>query len=137
MIKTIKQRIFFYSVLGMLCLIMPYVATVILTFITGDRITGLSYCFILSTVIIDFIFSFFFLKTKKILKYTLPLLTALISFFATMWIGMLGLFHLKLDTYGYYDMVLIHFVIATIIWEITYHILQIMSKNKINCNLND
>ena len=123
--KTLKQRIFSYVILGILCVIMPYITTIVLIIATGDRITGMSYSFIPSTIIVHLIFAIVFLKVKKILKYTLPLVTALISIIGTYFLGSLNLFHIGFDIYGYWDMVLIHFIIATTTWIIIYHILKI------------
>ena len=122
--KTIGQRIFSYTILGILCAITPYITAILLVIATGDRATGLSYCFIPSTIIVHFVFSAVFLQVKKILKYTLPLITALISIVGTYLLGSLNLFHIKLNIYGYWDMVLIHFIIATTTWIIIYHILR-------------
>ena len=124
--KIIKQRIFSYIILGILCVIMPYLTAIVLIIATGDRITGLSYCFIPSTIIVHFVFAIIFLKVKKILKYTLPLVTALISITGTYFLGFLNLFHIELDMYGYWDMVLIHFIIATSMWIIIFHALKLL-----------
>ncbi|MDR0230641.1 MAG: hypothetical protein LBI82_00775 [Dysgonamonadaceae bacterium] len=129
--EVIKQRIFSYIILGVLCAIMPYITAIVLIIATGDRIIGLSYCFIPSTIIAHFIFAIVFLKVKKILKYTLPLVTALISIIGTYFFGSLNLFHIEFDMYGYWDMVLIHFIIATTTWEIIYHILKLLKTERI------
>ena len=105
---------------------MPYITALALIIATGDRITGLSYCFIPSTIIVHFIFAIVFLKAKKILKYTLPLLTAFISIIGTYFLGSINLFHIEFDVYGYWDMVLIHFIIATTTWTIIYYVLKLL-----------
>ena len=109
---------------------MPYFTTIVLIIATGDRITGMSYSFIPSTIIVHFIFAIVFLK-GKILKYTLPLLTALISIVGTYFLGSLKLFHIELDMYGYWDMALIHFLIATTTWIIICHILKLLKMERI------
>ncbi len=125
--KTVKQRAFYYLLLGIFCVVIPYLVTILAIIATGDRETGMGLAVIPSLVVIHFVFAILFLKVKPLIRYSLPLLTAFICIIGLKFLLPLRLIETNFDIYGYWDIALTHFIIAVIIWELTYQVL-----NKLN-----
>lgn len=121
--KTLNQRLLYYLLLSVICIVSPYIATIILIIFSGDRESGMALGIIPSVVLAHFIFAKIFLSVRPLIKYTLPLLTALISVLSLKYILPLHLIKTGFDMYGYWDLNVTHFITALITWELSYHLL--------------
>lgn len=125
--RPFKQRLWFYLILAVLCCIVPVITTMVLIMVTADRELGMSIAIIPSVVIVHFIFSTIFLQTNRLIKFTVPILTAFIAIIGLKYLLPLGIIHHLFDLYGFWDIAITHLLTTIIIWEITY---QVMVKIK-------
>lgn len=119
--RALRQRLIFYVLLAGLCCIVPFVTTMILIMVTGDRELGMSIAVIPSVVIVHFIFSTIFLQTGRLIKFTIPILTSFFAIVGLKYILPLRIIHHLFDIYGFWDIAITHLATTIIIWEITYH----------------
>ena len=122
--QPLKTRIINYLLLGLLCIFIPYLITVIIIIITSDREAGMYLFVIPSVIIIHYIFSIWFIKPKKILKYIIPIFTSFISIVSLKYLLPFRIIDTNFDIYGYWDIVLTHYISAIIIWELFLQILN-------------
>jgi len=127
----LRQRLLFYSILAVLCSIVPYLAMVISIVITGDRAEGMSMGFLPGIFAVHVIFGFSFLRPIGLKKIFLILLVSAMSTGA--WILVYsysnGFFDLGLDMYGFWDSALTNFLVGLAAWEVTYQLRRRLTKN--------
>lgn len=121
--KSVNVRVLHYLLLGIFCLVTPYLVTILLIIFTGDREAGMTLAVIPSVLVTHYLFAKIFLKVKPIIKYTVPLLTASICVLSLKLILPIHLIKTGIDVYGYWDLNLTHFAVAVIVWELTYQTL--------------
>ena len=119
---TITKRLLYYLLLAGLCIVLPYVLTIILIIITGDRYDGMKFAVFPGLISAQFIFGLTFIKeniTKKIILDIL--LTGFIL--GLVWLGMtMGIINTGIDSYQFWDLALTNFIAGLITWEIFYQI---------------
>lgn len=121
--RPLQQRLLFYFILAIFCCIMPFIVTILLVIITEDRESGMSSALMLSVMLVHFIFSGIFLQTTRLVKFITSILTTLFAIIGLKYLLPLEIIHHLFDIYGFWDIVIIHLVIAIIIWEIAYQLL--------------
>ncbi|KOY84811.1 hypothetical protein AD998_00390 [bacterium 336/3] len=102
---------------------MPFILTMLLVIVTEHRELGMSVAVIPSVMLVHFIFSGIFLQTTRLVKFITSILTTLFAIIGLKYLLPLGIIHHLFDIYGFWDIVIIHLVIAIIIWEIAYQLL--------------
>jgi hypothetical protein len=129
--RPIRQRLLFYAILAGLCCIVPFITTMILIMVTGDRELGMSIAVIPAVVIVHFIFSTVFLQTNPLVKFTIPILTAFLAIIGLKYILPLRIIHHLFDMYGFWDITITHLLTTIIIWEISYQALTKLVGQKV------
>ena len=129
--RPLRQRLLFYGILAGLCCIVPIITTMVLIMVTGDRELGMSIAVIPAVVIVHFIFSAVFLMTNRLIKFTIPILTAFIAILGLKYILPLRVIHHLFDMYGFWDIAITHLLTTIIIWEITYQTLTELVRQKV------
>jgi hypothetical protein len=121
--RSLRQRLLFYAILAGLCCIVPVIMTMLFIMVAEDRERGMAIAVIPSVVIVHFIFSTVFLQTNRLIKFTIPILTAFIAIIGLKYILPLRIIHHLFDMYGFWDIAITHLLTTIIIWEITYQAL--------------
>lgn len=121
--RYLRQRLLFYAILAGLCCIVPVIMTMLFIMVAEDRERGMAIAVIPSVVIVHFIFSTVFLQTNRLIKFTIPILTAFIAIIGLKYILPLRIIHHLFDMYGFWDIAITHLLTTIIIWEITYQAL--------------
>ena len=105
-----------------LCLVIPYILTIVLIIVTGDRYDGMTYASIPGLLSAQFIFGLIFIKKKGLSKIVLcSILTALT--FGLVWVGMtMEIIKTGLDSYQFWDLAITNLIAGIIIWELFYQI---------------
>ena len=115
--KMINNRLKQYSILGLLSLLSPYIITIIIIIITGDRTEGMSYFLIPSILIIHLVFSLTQIKKKLIIKLLYTLISSLFTF-GFLYVTIYYDINLNIDMYGFWDLVVFLLISNIISWEI-------------------
>jgi hypothetical protein len=121
--RSLRQRLLFYAILAGLCCIVPVIMTMLFIMVAEDRERGMAIAVIPSVVIVHLIFSTVFLQTNRLIKFTIPILTAFIAIIGLKYILPLRIIHHLFDMYGFWDIAITHLLTTIIIWEITYQAL--------------
>jgi uncharacterized membrane protein YqjE len=133
----LKKRLLCYLALLPIGLVMTFLFAMIAIAIGDNRAyAGISVPIVF--FVFHFIFGVIFLKTKLVYKIIVPIITALFS--GGILYGILFLmtkYDFKtriLDYYGFFDMIVLMFLVIILVWEIAYQIVKIIANhnNQIN-----
>ncbi|MBT30259.1 MAG: hypothetical protein CMO01_11415 [Thalassobius sp.] len=128
--QMIQNRGIKYLMLIVGSLVIPFLVTMVIIMITGDRITGMKNFSIPSIILIHLIFSLTQLKGRILKKVIYGIFAAIIST-GLIIIPMYFDIQLNIDMYGFWE-VIIFFSLATIgTWECMYQIDKKINKNNL------
>ena len=125
------NRFIKYSLLGVLTVVTPYVTTMILIIVTGDRIEGMKLGAIPGLVLPHLIFGLTFVKrhlTIKVLLMTLVTATVYGLLIVTI---RLEIIKTNFDIYGFWDLTVTNFIVGLIVWEIFYNLDKLITKRQV------
>lgn len=111
-------------------IVIPFLVTMIIIIVTGDRIAGMKNFAIPSIVLIHLLFSLTQLNGKVLKKILYGIIASIIS------TGLTSLpiyfnIRLNIDMYGFWDLI-VFFTLGTIVtWECLYQIDKKMNKNNL------
>lgn len=129
----LKKRLLYYLALLPISLIVTYIAGALTTKISDKKeICGFALSIPIALLCVNYVFSVFFLKTKLLLKFIVPIVTTL---FSGGFLLLMTKYNFYFDNYDFFGQLLIQiFLIIVIVWEITYQILKITANqnNQIN-----
>jgi hypothetical protein len=125
------NRFIKYLLLGVLTVVTPYVTTMILIIVTGDRIEGMRLGAIPGLILPHLIFGLTFIKKHLTTKFLLTtLVTATIYGLLIMTIR-LEIIKTNFDIYGFWDLAVTNFVAGLIVWEMFYHLDKLITKRPV------
>jgi hypothetical protein len=120
-----------YLLLGVLTIVTPYVTTMILIIVTGDRIEGMELGVIPGVILPHLIFGLTFIKRHLATKFLLT--TLVTSTIYGLFIVTIGLEIIKtnFDIYGFWDQAVTNFITGLIVWEMFYHLDKLITKSHV------
>ena len=115
----------------MLIIVTPYVTTMIIIIITGDRIEGMKLGAIPGLILPHLIFGLTFIMRHLTTKF---LITALVT--ATIYGLLIVTIRLELiktnfDIYGFWDLAVTNFTVGLVTWEVFYHVYKLVTKGRV------
>jgi hypothetical protein len=124
------NRFIKYLLLGVLTIVTPYMTTMILIIVTGDRIEGMKLGAIPGLILPHLIFGLTFIKKQLTIKF---LLTTLVT--ATIYGLLIVTIRLKIiktnfDIYGFWDLAVTNFIVGLIVWETLYHVNRVITTKR-------
>jgi hypothetical protein len=125
------NRFIKYLLLGILTIVTPYVTTMILIIVTGDRIEGMKLGAIPGMILPHLIFGLIFIKgklTTKLLLTTLVTATICALLVVT---TQLEVVKTNFDIYGFWDLAVTNFLVGLIAWETCYHVEKLINKGRV------
>ncbi|GAB5465692.1 MAG: hypothetical protein Kapaf2KO_11280 [Candidatus Kapaibacteriales bacterium] len=126
----IQNRAIKYLILVIGAIVIPFLMTMVIIIVTGDRIAGIKNFAIPSIVLIHLLFSLTQLNGKVIKKVVYGIIAAIISTGLTV-IPIYYDIKLNIDIYGFLDLV-IFFTLGTVgTWECLYQIDRKINKNNL------
>ena len=129
----IKNRAIKYLILTVVSLVTPFLVTMIIIMITGDRVSGMKNFAIPSIVLIHLIFALIQLEGIILKKIIYGIIAVIISTGITL-IPIYFDIKLNIDMYGFWDLV-VFFALGTIgTWEFLYQIDKKINKKNYNTN---
>jgi hypothetical protein len=126
------NRFFRYLLLGVLTIITPYVTTMILIIVTGDRIEGMKLGSIPGLIFPHLIFGAMFLNRQLTTKLIVTTLLTAIIYGLLMVTIRLEIIKTKFDIYGFWDLALTNFLVGLIAWETYYQTDKLISKGQVS-----
>lgn len=127
---SIPTRISKYLVHFGLSLLFPVILVSVFIFVTGDREFGMVYGLLFALLVLNIVFSFYFLKTQISIKIISGIIVTLISVGMAYYIILLGL-RPSFDFYGFWTGLFTYGVSSVITWESIYRLLVWRNKNGI------
>ena len=123
----IRDRLIKYLILLSVSVLIPFIFTVMIIWMTDDRIRGMKYFIVPSILIIHLSFALTQLHAKKMKRVFLGFLAAIIAI-AIIAIPVFLDLRLNVDMYGYWD-IIIFFAVGTIgAWELIYQVDRLFKK---------
>ena len=113
----INNRLKQYTILGLLSLLSPYITSIMIIMITGDRTEGMSYFLTPSILIIHLLFSLIQIKKNIFLKLIYVLISSLFTI-GFLYVTIYYDIKLNIDMYGFWDLVVFLLISNIISWEI-------------------
>ena len=112
-----KNRFIKYLLLGVLTIVTPYVATMILIMVTGDRIEGMKLGAVPGLILPHLIFGLIFIKRQLTTKLLLTTLVTAIIYGLLMVTIRLDIIKTNFDIYSFWDLALTNFLVGLVAWE--------------------
>jgi hypothetical protein len=125
------NRFLKYLLLGVLTILTPYVTTMILIIVTGDRIERMKLGVIPGLILPHLIFGLIFIKrqlTTKLLLTTLVTATIYGLLMVTIWLEAI---RTNFDIYGFWDLAVTNFLVGLIAWETYYQTDKLINKGRV------
>ncbi len=116
------MRLAKYGLLALLVLTIPYVASMIMIVITGDRIEGMKLAVTPGFLLPQIIFGLYFIKQIWILKLLRTFILVSIIYGLSLVVMNFGLIKTNFDLYGFWDLSITSFLTGIIIWESYYQL---------------
>lgn len=126
-----KNRFIKYLLLGVLTVATPYVATMILIVVTGDRIEGMKLGAIPGLIIPHLIFGLTFIKKRLAITFLLTTLLTGTVYGLLKVITRLEIIETNFDIYGFWNLSVTNFIIGLIVWEVLFHLDKLMTKRQV------
>ena len=124
-------RIFKYLLLGVLTVVTPYVTTMILIIVTGDRIVGMKLGAIPGLILPHIIFGLIFVKRPLTTKLLLTILVTFIIYGLLMVTIRLEVIKTNFDIYGFWDLAVTNFLVGLVAWETYYQTDKLIAKGRV------
>jgi len=136
------NRLLKYLLLVVVTIVTPYLTTIILITVTGDRIEGMKLGIISGLILPHLIFGLAFIQRQLMTKILLTILVTAAIY------GLLflkipqgiwsltdtdghGFIYTNFDAYGFWDLVLTNLIFGLIAWETFYHADKLMTKRRV------
>ena len=130
----IKNRAYKYLILTVLSLVTPFLVTMVIIMISGDRISGMKNFTIPSIILIHMIFALTLLESIILKKIIFGILAVILSTGITL-IPIYFDIRLNIDMYGFWDLI-VFFTLGTIgTWEFLYQIDKKINKKNLQQKL--
>ena len=123
----IQNRFKKYLLLLIGSIVVPYMATIVIIMITGDRISGMKYFAIPTVLLIHFTFALTQLKLTILKRILLGAIAAVISSAITL-IPLYLDFKLNIDMYGFWDIIVFHTIGTIGAWELLNQLVNLITK---------
>lgn len=120
-----------YLLLGILTIVTPYVTTMILIIVTGDRIEGMKLGAIPGLILPHLIFGLIFIKRQLTTKLLLTTLVTAIIYGLLIGTIRLELIKTNFDIYGFWDLAVTNFIVGLVAWETFYHVDKLITKRRV------
>lgn len=125
------NRFIKYFLLGILTIVTPYVTTMILIIVTGDRIEGMKLGAIPGLILPHLIFGLTFIKGQLTTKFLITtLVTSTICGLLIVTIR-LELIKTNFDIYGFWDLAVTNLIVGLVAWEIFYLVDKLVTKRRV------
>lgn len=125
------NRLLKYLLLGVLTIVTPYVTTMILIIVTGDRIEGMKLGAIPGLILPHLIFGLIFIKRQLTTKLLLTTLVTAIIYGLLMVTIRLEVIKTNFDIYGFWDLAVTNFLVGLIAWETYYQADKLITKGRV------
>jgi hypothetical protein len=120
-----------YILLGVLTIVTPYVTTMILIIVTGDRIEGMKLGAVPGLIVPHLIFGLIFIKRQLTTKLLLTILVTAIIYGLLMVTMRLEIIRTNFDIYGFWDLALTNFLVGLIAWEAYHQTDKLITKGRV------
>lgn len=125
------NRFLKYLLLGLLTIVTPYVTTMILIIVTGDRIEGMKLGAIPGLILPHLIFGLTFINRQLKTKLLLTILVTATIYGLLIVTTRLELIRTNFDMYGFWDLVVTNFIVGLIAWETYYHADKLITQGRV------
>lgn|SRR5690606_4618871 len=125
------NRFIKYLLLGILTIVTPYVTTMVLIIVTGDRIEGMKLGAIPGLIFPHLIFGLVFIKRKLTTKLLLTALVTATIYGLLMVTIRLEIIKTNFDIYGFWDLAVTNFLVGLIVWEAYYQTDKLITKDRV------
>jgi hypothetical protein len=125
------NRLLKYILLGVLTIVTPYVTTMILIIVTGDRIEGMKLGAVPGLIVPHLIFGLIFIKRQLTTKLLLTILVTAIIYGLLMVTIRLEIIRTNFDIYGFWDLALTNFLVGLIAWEAYHQTDKLITKGRV------
>lgn len=125
------NRFLKYLLLGVLTIVTPYVTTMILIIVTGDRIEGMKLGAIPGLILPHLIFGLIFIKRQLTTKLLLTILVTATIYGLLMVTIRLEVIKTNFDIYGFWDLAVTNFLVGLIAWEMYYQTEKLINKGRV------
>ena len=129
------NRVIKYLLLGLLTVVTPYVTTMILIIVTGDRIEGMKLGAVPGLILPHLIFGLAFIKRHLTIKLLLTTLVTATIYGLLMVTIRLGIIKTNFDIYGFWDLAVTNIIVGLFVWEIFYHLDKLIIKRQVTTKL--
>jgi hypothetical protein len=124
------NRILRYLLLGILTIVTPYVTTMALIIVTGDRIEGMKLGAIPGLILPHLIFGLVHVKQPLIARLILTALVTAIIYGLLVMTLRLELIKTNFDIYGFWDLAMTNILVGLIVWETYHQVEKIIAKRR-------
>jgi len=125
------NRFIKYLLLGILTLVTPYVTTMMVIIVTGDRIEGMKLGAIPGLILPHLIFGPIFIRQQLTTNLLLTTLITAIIYGLLILTIRLEIIKTNFDIYGFWDLALTNFLVGLIAWETYYQIDKLINKGRV------
>jgi hypothetical protein len=121
--SKLSVRLFYYFVLGLFSMTIPYLLAMTIAIASGNRESGIGLSVFPGIAMVQLIFGLFFIKKKIFLKILLLLALTLIIFVLVFFTGVeFQIIKTGWDLYGFWDLALTNFLCGVLVWELYFQI---------------
>ena len=122
------MRILKYLLLGVLTIVTPYVMTMFLIIITGDRYEGMKLAVTPGLISAQLLFGLIYIKRPWLTKIPIIVLATGVAYGLVLVTVKSELIKTNIDMYGFWDLAVTNFTAGLITWEIFYHVDSIIKQ---------
>ena len=121
--SQLSGRLFYYFILGLFSITIPYLLIITIIIALGNREAGIGLSVIPSIAIVQLLFGLFFIKKRIFLKILLLFSITLIIFVLVFLTGVeYQIIKTGWDFYGFWDLALTNFLCGVLVWELYFQI---------------
>ena len=124
------NRFIKYLLLGILTIVTPYVTTMILIIVTGDRIEGMQLAAIPGLILPHLIFGLTFIKRQLTTKFLITILVTATIYGLLIVTIRLELIKTNFDIYGFWDLAVTNFAVGLVAWQTFYQVDKLVTKRR-------
>ncbi len=127
--RHLTMRFFKYLLLGVLTIVIPYLTTMILIIVTGDRYEGMKLAVTPGLILAQLLFGLIFIKRPWLTKIPMIVLATALAYGLVVLITKTELIKTTFDLYGFWDLAVTNFIAGLITWELFYHVDSTVNKS--------
>jgi len=109
----------------------PYLTTMILIIVTGDRIEGMKHGAIPGLILPHMIFGLTFIKRQLTARFLLTTLVTAVIYGLLIVTIRLEIIKTNFDIYGFWDLAVTNFLVGLIVWETFYHVDKLITERRV------